>query len=139
MRKSSFFQVYTNGRLNGRLGLIAKRPQSGVYIIKLNDSIVYVGYSGSNLYKTFSRHFQSWNDATQKRVTFNNRRTSEKITARIILCSPQRAATLEKALILHHRPRLNGHKYEAYTMDFKEKSALDDYRAAPVSTLAAPF
>ena len=34
---------------------------------------VYVGYSGSDLYKTMYRHFQSWDDKTQYRATYPKR------------------------------------------------------------------
>ena len=45
---------------NDKPAIKSSWEKSGIYIIKQNDKIVYVGQSGYNLYKTMYRHFQSW-------------------------------------------------------------------------------
>jgi len=90
-------------------------PQAGVYFIKENKSntIVYVGYSVSNLYKTITRHFQSWTDiqrAVKTRFTYPKYGYSVKI----IFTTPTEAALLEKYFILKLQPRDNSIKYENY-------------------------
>ena len=53
---------------NDKPAIKSSWEKSGIYIIKQNGKIVYVGQSGYNLYKTMYRHFQSW-DSRQKRAT----------------------------------------------------------------------
>ena len=70
MKKSKWRPPYTkDGKTNFPL-----RKKSGVYLIKKKDlgSIVYVGFSGSDLYKTMYRHFQQWTHPQQPVVTYVN-------------------------------------------------------------------
>ena len=67
--KKTFSEIYkgskvTFSELNGK---------KGIYFIisKRSGNVRYIGYSGSNVYKTALRHFQAWNDKTQTRVTYN--------------------------------------------------------------------
>ena len=101
--KTSFLSAYNDeGKPNLKV-LSASLKQSGVYFVKDNkDTIVYVGYSESNLYKTIYRHFQSWNDKTQRRATF-----PKSYKVRIIFTTPKRAALLEKYLISKFKPKDN--------------------------------
>lgn len=48
------------------------KANCGVYIIRSKRSreILYVGHSGTHLYKTMYRHFQKWNDHSQYRATY---------------------------------------------------------------------
>ena len=75
--------------------------KSGVYVIKKNNKVVYVGESHTNnLYRTLYRHFQRWNDKVpQKRVTFKNDRSSGKIKIRVIITTKSQAVRLQKYLI----------------------------------------
>ena len=73
---------------------------------------MYIGYSAGSLYKTVSRHFQSWNDRTQIRVTYPQ---SEAYKIRIVYTrTGSQAAELERALILKYRPTDNPNKLENY-------------------------
>ncbi len=102
-QKTYFLSAYNDeGKPNIKL-LNPKGNQSGVYFVKNNaGEIVYVGYSESNLYKTIYRHFQSWNDKTQRRATF-----PKSYKVRIIFTTPKRAALLEKYLISKFKPKDN--------------------------------
>ena len=102
------------------------RAKSGVYLIKESGVIVYVGYSGYDVYKTMYRHFQEWNHQTQDVVTYNA--DNGNYTVRVIYCTPQQAAALELALIKRHNPRDNADKYNAVQLDAKAKRALESYK-----------
>ena len=91
----------------------------GVYIVRKGDQVVYVGHSASNLYKTMYRHFQSWNDPAQRRVTYVQ---LKDISIRVIFCSASKAPVLEEALIIKYKPRDNYQKLELYTS--KQRAAI---------------
>jgi len=119
-------------------------PQAGVYFIKENKSntIVYVGYSVSNLYKTITRHFQSWTDiqrAVKTRFTYPKYGYSVKI----IFTTPTEAALLEKYFILKLQPRDNTIKYENYLfpdeLNQAEKIVNNDYIFLSNTTEDTPF
>ena len=101
------------------------RDKSGVYIIFLKDKIDYVGYSGTDIYKTLYRHFQKWNDKTQVRVTYNN---LKDITVRVIYTkSAAIAQRLENALIVKYRPEANPNKYETKELTAQDENNLTEY------------
>jgi len=133
LKVSKFYPVYIKNKLNSRLGLLQSKKQKGVYILKKNNEIVYVGYSGSNLYKTLTRHFQSWEDRKQTRITYSK---SENIKARVILTTTaQQAAKLEKALILKYKPTDNPNKYEQYILNLSDNNLINNYQ----DSAEAPF
>lgn len=102
-------------KANGKTNFPDTRKRTGVYIIKKNDVIVYVGYSESQLYKTLYRHFQAWNDKGQPgRISYQSALKRNKFLVRVVYCSSKRAAALEKALILKHKPKDNKQKYASY-------------------------
>jgi excinuclease UvrABC nuclease subunit len=134
--KSRFFPVYNK---DGSTNLAKFKNQSGVYLIQKDSTgIVYVGYSGTNLYKTVLRHFQSWEDRTQVRATFSKLGYS----VRIILCSPDRAVLLEAALLRKLSPIGNPMLLKGKNSP-KEYAILDEYETAPATNYAdlpdAPF
>ena len=93
------------------------RKKSGVYIIKKNNKIIYVGYSSYDIYKTLYRHFQTWNDKSQdKRVSYKEDYfdSDNDYKVRIVYCTPKKASALEKALILKYQPEDNKNKYDYY-------------------------
>lgn len=126
--KTKVVTAYPGGKLNPYFGLIPRGKQIGVYIIYKEGKPVYIGYSGSQLYSTFTRHFQSWDDPRQVRVTYPK---SEAIKARVIYCNTSKqAAALEKALILRYKPKDNPTKYESYTTTAYDEKQLNDYNHA---------
>ena len=135
MKKSKFFPVYriTNDQQR-RTNLAGAKGKAGVYLIKERGKIVYVGHSTSDLYKTALRHFQTWNDRTQERVTYAGK-PIEDYTIRIVITTAKQAPALEKKLILRHNPRDNWQKYESYTLSAYDNQALDTYD----NTEVAPF
>lgn len=120
--------------------------KSGVYLIKKNNKVVYVGESHTNnLYKTLYRHFQLWNDKVpQKRVTFKNDRSSGKIKVRVIITTKSQAVRLQKYLIKKYKPSKNEVYYnspeelEKWENQVKRNDKIiDDYFGSPVDN--APF
>ena len=86
------------------------KNQAGVYIIKSKktDKIIYIGFSKTQLYKTLTRHFQTWNDSLQDRYVYNK----NKYLVRVIYTTPARASILETYLIKKYMPRDNKDKLE---------------------------
>ncbi|MDR1552567.1 MAG: GIY-YIG nuclease family protein [Prevotellaceae bacterium] len=98
--------------------------RTGVYIIKENEKIVYIGYSGYNLYKTMYRHFQSWNHKFQDVVSYKSTLNRKKYTVRIVYCTKKQAYVLEKKLIQKYKPRDNELKYKDI---FSENRKVEKY------------
>lgn len=85
------------------------RKKSGCYLIYKDNVLRYVGYSGTDVYKAMYRHFQSWNDRRQIRVTYTN---LKNIKVRVVYTNtPQQASKLEKALIIKLKPTDNPTQY----------------------------
>lgn len=99
----------------GKSNILFSNGKSGVYIIKEDNKIVYVGFSRTNLYRTIMRHFQDWNDReTPDRINYRYKTRRKKYTIRIVFAPAKKAFNLEKALILKYNPRDNAQKYESY-------------------------
>ena len=61
--------VYSKTPTRAKYGKTNIRPLSnrkGVYIIRENDKVVYIGNSNNCIYRTIMRHFYKWNDRAQK-------------------------------------------------------------------------
>ena len=73
MKASKFFTPYykKNNNLKCSLDHSKVKDKTGVYLIKQDSKIVYVGYSIGSLYKTIYRHFQDWNDKAQDRKVYD--------------------------------------------------------------------
>ena len=111
LHKSRFFPPYDE---NKKTNFPETMKESGVYLIKEDDKVVYIGHSEVNLYKTMYRHFQYWNHKGQDVVSYRSNLKHLKYTVRVVLTPPKKARVLEKALIKKHNPRDNQMKYEGY-------------------------
>ena len=107
----NFAAPYLGGKVSKHI--IEVNGKSGVYIVrkKGNKKFSYIGFSASNLYKTILRHFQSWNDPTQRRVTY----PKNGYEVKVLKASINRAAAWEKFLIIKFKPKDNETKLEMYT------------------------
>lgn len=124
IKRSKWLPLYINGRLNKALKLDYRKRQNGVYLIKYKGKIVYIGYSAGSLYKTITRHFQSWKDQSQIRITYPQ---SEVYKIRIVYTrTGNQAAELERALILKYKPKDNPNKYENYLFTKNEKNTITE-------------
>jgi excinuclease UvrABC nuclease subunit len=125
MKVSRFVKPY---RSTGKTTLPELVNKSGVYLIKENSRLVYVGMSLSNLYRTMYRHFEQWNHDGQSVVTYVNKMKKNDYTVRVILCTKAQATRLEKTLIKKHRPRDNENKYKSYELAFEDERIFTDYQ-----------
>ena len=102
-------------RAERKTNFTTAQNKSGVYIIKENGNIVYIGMSGKNIYRTLYRHFQAWSHSYQRVVTYQSQLKFNDYSVRLILCTPSQAARLEKYLIIKNQPRDNAEKYDNHT------------------------
>lgn len=98
--------------------------KAGVYLIYKAGELVYVGFSTYSVYKALYRHFQSWNDPRQQRITYNPADPSIKV--RVIYTMPSRAQKLEQAIIIKYKPADNLNKYESYLFGRKDKEIVEE-------------
>jgi Uri superfamily endonuclease len=111
---TAYHPVYRvrNGKIKGvnrKIGEAWKK--SGIYFIKENGKLIYIGYSGSNLYKTILRHFQTWNDKYQSgRISYKDRLFENEYTVQVVYMPAKQAKTVECQLIKEHQPRDNKRK-----------------------------
>lgn len=132
----------------GRTTFPETRDHAGVYIIKEDGKVVYVGFSGYSVYKTMYRHFQTWNHRFQKVISYASRMKRHRYTVRPIICSGKQAYALEKRLIKKYHPRDNEITYELMLQEqtpTQSKYAIkveEDYFAAaknPLGIEDSPF
>ena len=94
-------------------GLQGIRKKQGVYFIKENGKLVYVGMSRSNLQEALYRHFQDWRKSwSQKRTTYIFEQGVHEVAC--ITTDKETAHELEKCYILEFNPRDNFMRYEEY-------------------------
>jgi hypothetical protein len=122
MKKTKYIDVFKSLKSDkGRkTNLSFAFGKSGVYIIKEDNKIVYIGQSGTNLYRTILRHFQSWNDRTQARVTYIGKLSRHKYKVRVVFVPPKKAIQLERDLIAKYKPRDNPDKIQQ-VLNFKQE------------------
>ena len=130
MNKSRFKPPY---KPDGATNFRATVKRSGVYIIKsrATDRILYIGYSATNLYRTMYRHFQSWNDSQQVRVTY---RDKNAYLVRVVYATPTQAAKLEKGLIAKYKPKDNPHKIDLSELLKENLKMVEEYERENVRT-----
>ena len=135
MKKYKFLPPYQR---TGKTSYPETIGKSGVYLIKEAGSLVYVGMSGTNIYRTMYRHFQAWHHKQQEVITYQSRLARYKYTVRVILCTPQQAARLERYLIIKNKPRDNDMKYQDYQLNTWDLTVYETYNKTPV-TDEVPF
>lgn len=92
---------------------LTKRKISGVYLIKENGTIVYIGMSQSDLIQALYRHFYRYNDTHRKPRTYYNHKHGN-FEVSIIETNKQDAPALERGLILSVNPRDNRERFRTY-------------------------
>lgn len=125
MKKFKFLPPYKSP---GKTNFPQTQKKSGVYIIKEDNKIVYVGMSGTNLYRTLYRHFEAWKHKYQEVTTYQSRLKLHKYTVRVIFCTSNQAARLERILIKKIKPRDNDVKYENYKIEFQDNKIYNSYQ-----------
>lgn len=113
----TFLPAYlpTKTKRGKKYGLQGIRKKSGVYLIKENGILVYVGMSRSNLQEALYRHFQDWSRSwRQRRVFYKNELSEHNYEVACITTDAGAAHPLEKCYILEYNPRDNHMRYEEY-------------------------
>jgi heterodisulfide reductase subunit A-like polyferredoxin len=97
-----------------RRTLAHHNKKAGVYMIKENENIVYIGMSQSCVVEALYRHFYEWNDVRQyaNRVTYFNKLHKHNYQVVIMVTTKQEAAKLEQSMIITLNPRDNRERYE---------------------------
>jgi hypothetical protein len=94
-----------------RLSFLKGKP--GVYLIKENEKLTYVGYAGTDLYRTVLRHFANWDNGE---VTYKKSVNRKSYEVAIYVTKDERSAwDLEKYIIDIEKPRDNTELYDRYT------------------------
>lgn len=142
MKVYKFIEPYDE---KGRSNFRETKDRPGVYLIKEDGKIVYVGFSGYSVYKTMHRHFQTWNHQWQRVVSYKQRMKRHRYTVRLVLCTAQQAAALEKRLIKKYHPRDNDMQYELMLSELPTKEARyavkveEDYFTCTPENVDCPF
>jgi hypothetical protein len=78
--------------------------QAGVYLIKVDNKVQYVGSSRMNLYKTLYRHFEVWNHYAQKVISYASRyrREPEAFKIRVFILNHSNVERWENYFIVKY-------------------------------------
>jgi len=146
--KAPFDPAKIDGRKRRTLG--GYRKKSGVYIIKEDEVIVYVGMSTSCIVEALYRHFYAWPDRKDNRrrkpgwyrITYADTLDDKDYEITVILTTPQQAPALERSMIVFLNPRDNRQKYQfALEELYNNRKITTDDGYKPMAELAdeAPF
>lgn len=110
--------------------------KKGVYIIKENNKIVYIG-CGSNVYKNALRHFEP--RTTRSGQRYDKFLHTRDYTIRIVVTNTvKQANALEMALIRKYKPRDNAIQYELIS-EYDERKAKAAFKEYNDWDIDAPF
>jgi len=113
------------------------RRRPGVYLIYVNGVLRYVGYSTYDVYKTMYRHFQSWRDSTQTRITYPR---SPDVKIRVVYTNTaKQAAVLERALRIRYQPTDNPQQLINIDTTPAEDDSIEKFEQIRTYTGADPF
>ena len=105
--KTKFVSVYETLPFpdGGVTNIKSSKGKAGVYFIKEDNKLVYIGHSTSDLYTTILRHFHR---GQRERVSnYNDRMYSNNYTVRVIFTTSKQALDWEGVLINKFKPRDN--------------------------------
>ncbi len=125
MKKSKFVPPY---RKAGKTTFPETINRSGVYLSKENNKLVYIGFSGSNLYKTMYRHFERWHHKGQEVINYFGKDKRNTYSVRVVLCTAIQAMKLERVLIKKHKPRDNSQMYIEYDLKPTDLKVFETYQ-----------
>lgn len=116
----SFVPAYLSKSKCGIRGTKEVRRKTGVYFIKEDGELIYIGMSKSCVYNALYRHFQHWvaHDRTRhkhKRLTYKHWLKKHKYEVAIVYLEKEIVDHVERFNIGTYRPRDNKWKYDNYT------------------------
>lgn len=121
---STWFNPYTI--INDKRICTLNYTGSGIYLIKENDIVVYVGRSKKDLKNTLYRHFQKWTDLRPEKTNGIARITYHAMNinnykVKVVICSNiDDVCALEELLIKALEPRDNKLKAEKYGFRYRK-------------------
>lgn len=127
MKKYKITRIFND---NGKTNLRYFYKKKGIYEIFYKDDLVYIGFSGVDLYTTILRHFEKWYDSEQPDRIFYSR-DIDNYFVRVTVYNKKtrnRIHDIEKGLILKYKPRDNKTLYDIYSKD-TDKAADEQVRA----------
>jgi hypothetical protein len=140
--RPSNIQVFKRIRIYaepGKPNLAFTQGKPGCYIIYENGKRVYVGHSVYNLYKTITRHFQTWTVKTSSQPVTYVPGPRKKYHVTIILSTSKQAPRLEYQLIQKYLPRDNTMKYPELWPTAYDDSIAESYNEAAKDLDEVPF
>ena len=109
-KKLVYERIPKNGK-NGKTNLTPYKKKKGIYWIYEGDKLVYIGFTGYNLYATIIHHFNQWNDSEQyRRISYKNRLDKHKYYFKVKLMPNTSRSNIEYEeykLIDKFKPRDN--------------------------------
>ena len=123
LKSTRFFAPYSGDNLKTQT---LKATGAGVYIIKKNGLVVYVGRSSADVKSTLYRHFQKWTDRRSvwgkrnmlyERVTYDGQNRANFTVKVIFTPTDFEANVIEHMLILKLKPRDNERKNDLYSSE----------------------
>ena len=118
-KKTDWFKPYEAANV-----CALKTTGAGVYFIRQNSVLLYVGYSANDVKKTMYRHFQKWTDlrpeftkkmSSNDRVSFEHLKPFKGFSCKVVFTSTsEQAEALERALIVKLKPKMNSLKLDVY-------------------------
>jgi len=136
MKTSKFFPPYFKKNNLDKCSLNADfKKCAGVYFIKDENKIIYVGMSRNNLYRTIYRHFEKWKDSQQDRKVYSKYDYKIRIIKTTVLQAPR----LEKYLIGKFKPRDNNKYYEPEPYPQKYLDEMDYFTGKELYNEETPF
>ncbi len=145
MKRTKLLKPYKE---DGSTSFPARQKRRGYLIYRTRligePVLVYVGYSGTDVYKALYRHFQVWNDRQAARGERGERVTypqANSYRVRVVYTRTKaEASELEQALILKWKPRDNPDKLEAMELTRAGHAMANAAAAAPiVENIEVPF
>lgn len=117
MNVLSFVPPFTEGKIYNKRNLKCYFKKAGVYIIKENGIVVYVGMSKSCVVEAMYRHFYRWKDWREERVTYYASLGLFQYECAILVFNSDTVEQVERALIFSMKPRDNKNLYEEYFVE----------------------
>ena len=132
MKKYKSFPPYL---ANGKTTFPGTKNKAGVYQIFESGKLVYIGFSGFNLYRTLYRHFEKWNHRSQPVVTYENKMKRFNYTVRVTICTALQAEKLERLLIKKYKPRDNSNQFELYELTPSDLRVFEVFKGEELQSL----
>lgn len=118
----NFVEPFINRETSRRKRTINSLRRKGIYIIKEDDIIVYIGMSQSCLVEALYRHFYPYNDSARRPRHYYDVSNGKDYKIFTIETNIQDAPKLERGLVIGMNPRDNRDRFKLYLKDMMEET-----------------